>query len=61
MDGTAVESAFALLLEKVTKLMPYPALITREGERKTIEKNDQCNGGERFPESQQQAVSRGEY
>ena len=26
MDGTAVESAFALLLTKVTK-PPYPALI----------------------------------
>ena len=27
MDGTAVESAFALLLTKVTKHVPYPALL----------------------------------
>ena len=30
MDGTAVESAFALLLTKVTK-PPYPALILESG------------------------------
>ena len=29
MDGRAVKSAFALLSTKVTKLAPYPALITR--------------------------------
>ena len=32
MDGTAVESAFALLLTKVTK-PPYPALVLESGVR----------------------------
>ena len=52
MDGTAVESAFALLLTKVTKLAVAGIYFEQHEGGDAYKENDQCNDRERFCQSQ---------